>query len=99
MRSRLHLAWIRSQQCCVPGCKTRPSVAHHVRTGTGGGTGIKPGDEWAVPMCQDHHDAGHTIGWPTFEKRHQIDLVERAEWMALTSPVIGTEPGAEEFAE
>jgi hypothetical protein len=41
---------------------SRPVSVHHVRAGTGGGTGLKPGDEWAVPLCADHHHAGHTVG-------------------------------------
>jgi hypothetical protein len=97
MKSQKHLRWVRSLKCSVPGCKDRGVVAHHVRNGTGGGTSIKPGDEWAIPLCQDHHHAGHTVGWQTFELRHSIDLREIAKWLAKVSPIIGTEPGAMEF--
>jgi hypothetical protein len=99
MRSARHLEWVRSLKCCVPGCNNRSTVAHHVRNGTSAGTSIKPGDEWTVPLCQDHHHAGHAIGWRSFELRHGIDLREQAKWLALVSPIIGMEPGAEEFAE
>src|SRR5215813_891921 len=51
LRSRVaHLAFVRLLPCVACG-KAAPSDAAHVRTGTDGGTGMKPGDRYAVPLC------------------------------------------------
>jgi hypothetical protein len=73
-----HLAWIRSLSCLVPGCRVRGCDPHHVREGTGGGTGLKPGDDKAVPLCHEHHMELHDRGRRTFAARHRLDLVEQA---------------------
>jgi hypothetical protein len=84
-----HLAWVRSLPCSVlrPTCGT-VIHAHHVRAGTGGGTGIKPGDEWAVPLCAGHHSEGHTGGWRTFEAKYRVDLRRVAMELAVASPFL-----------
>lgn len=64
-RSRAYLAWLRQQPCV--GCKRAPAgVAAHVRIGGGGGTGLKPSDFRAVPMCHDCHTWQHATGERTF---------------------------------
>jgi hypothetical protein len=85
-----HLAYIRSLPCAVKSreCKG-PIHPHHVRNGTGGGTSMKPGDEWAVPICAYHHlEDGHRHGWVTFEEKHRIDLRALAEQLAARSPYL-----------
>lgn len=81
-----HLAWVRSMSCCVGGarCGTK-THAHHVRAGTGGGTGMKPPDSAAVPLCAAHHSEGHTKGWVTFEAKYRVDLRAIADGLAATS--------------
>lgn len=90
--STLHLAWIRSMPCAVHrhtcGQKTH---AHHVRRATGGGTGHKPDDRWAVPLCCTHHAEGHQTGWVTFEAKYGVDLRAIAEGLAATSPYLERE--------
>lgn len=92
-----HLAHIRSMRCAVVGCVSPGHgaiVPHHVRENTGGGTGLKPGDEWTVPLCgglAGHHVLGHRIGWDTFQIRYSIDLRKRAIELAIASPHISEE--------
>lgn len=50
--------------------------------------GLKPGDEWAVPLCHRHHMEGHTSGWNTFELRHGTDLRAAALKLAADSPFL-----------
>lgn len=83
-----HANWVRHMPCCIgrPECRGRKIHAHHVRRGTGGGTGRKPEDRWCVPLCISHHMEGHQTGWQTFEKKYQIDLRQLAEYLASISP-------------
>ena len=57
-----------SRYSCA-GCGNPMEHAHHVRLGTGGGTGMKPGDEWMIPLCSPCHDYVHTKGQKSFEKK------------------------------
>jgi hypothetical protein len=70
----------------VPGCLTSPIECAHVRTGTDGGTGLKPSDRWAISLCRDHHREQHRIGERAFERRYNIDLYELALEFARKSP-------------
>jgi len=84
-----HLAWLRTLPCSVPKCRApAPSEAHHVRLGTDGGTGLKPSDKWAVPLCHRHHRQLHQVGQVTFNSLHAIDLKTEAEWLAARSPAL-----------
>jgi len=84
-RDPKHLAWVRLQPCCVPGC-SRPQVeAHHVRTAANSGTGLKPPDTATVPLCAVHHLQGHSIGWRTFQDSHGVDLMAIARECAAQS--------------
>jgi hypothetical protein len=85
LRSPAHLAWIRTQPCCVAGCRNTRIHAHHVRTGQTGGLGLKPSDLTAVPLCAIHHDEVHR-GARTFERVHGLDLRELARSYADASP-------------
>lgn len=83
LRSPAHLAWIRTRPCCVRQCWREPIHAHHDRHGAG--TGIKPDDSQALPICWWHHEQGHRIGWKTFEALHGLDLTVIASWLAFLS--------------
>lgn len=85
LRSPAHLAFVRSHQCCVPGCKLVPIEAAHVRTGTGGGMGVKPGDDWTISLCRWHHAEQHQIGEPAFEAKYVIDMKKLAQAFAAAS--------------
>jgi len=55
-----HRKWIRQQKCLLDGPFCGGSMhAHHVRTASNSGTGMKPDDEWCVPLCSTHHDRHH----------------------------------------
>jgi hypothetical protein len=80
--SRSHQDFIRSLPCL--GCGRAPqSEQAHVRTGTDGGTGLRPSDRYSVPLCAPCHRTGpkaqHTIGEPAFWSAKGIDPGQVAE--------------------
>ena len=72
-----HLAFIRLLPCVACG-KAAPSEAAHVRTGTDGGVGMKPGDRYAFPLCTACHAKQHRLGELTFWSALRIDPVNVA---------------------
>ena len=82
-----HRAFIRTLFCCA--CGAAPTVFAHVRASTWGdvvvpleergGTGIKPADKWAVPLCQHCHTDQHQYGEQTFWKAQDINPLELAQ--------------------
>jgi hypothetical protein len=44
-----------------------------VRTGTDGGTGMKPGDPYSVPLCTACHAKQHRTGELTFWSSLRVD--------------------------
>jgi hypothetical protein len=72
-----HLAFIRLLSCVACG-KAAPSEAAHVRTGTDGGVGMKPGDRYAIPLCTACHAKQHRVGELTFWSALRIDPVNVA---------------------
>jgi hypothetical protein len=72
-----HLAFIRLLPCVACG-KAAPSEAAHVRTGTDGGVGMKPGDRYAIPLCTACHAKQHRVGELTFWSALRIDPVNVA---------------------
>ena len=72
-----HLAFVRQLPCVACG-KAAPSEPAHVRTGTDGGGGMKPGDRYAVPLCAACHAKQHRIGELTFWSALRIDPVNVA---------------------
>ncbi len=86
VRSPAHLKWVREHHCCVPGCEQVPIEAAHVRTGTGGGMGMKPGDDWTISLCRDHHAEQHRLGERRFEETYRISMRELAKEFAIKSP-------------
>jgi hypothetical protein len=81
-----HRAWVRRHHCCVPGCRQLPIECAHVRSGTDGGTGLKPSDKWVISLCAFHHIEQHQIGEAGFERRYGLDLRELARAFAANSP-------------
>lgn len=75
-KDKKYLKWIKSLPCCV--CHAPADDPHHI-TGTGkGGTGTKPGDNYAIPLCRGHHNELHHDP-SRFEVRHgrQIEYLDR----------------------
>lgn len=60
VRSQKYLAHIRKHPCLI--CGTTEVQAHHLRHADQRGWGMKNGDEWAVPLCADHHMDCHRTG-------------------------------------
>ena len=68
-RDRRHLAFVRSLGCLACAREGR-SEAAHIRSGTDGGTGLKPNDRFTVPLCggldgchADQHRRGELDFW------------------------------------
>lgn len=88
LRSPSHLAFVRGHQCSVAGCDQMPIEAAHVRCGTGGGMGMKPGDDWTISLCRVHHAEQHQIGERAFEQKHALDMKALAQAFAEASPAL-----------
>lgn len=77
-----HRVFLRSHHCVVKGCPAEPIEVSHIRTAANAGTGIKPMDAFAVPMCasdpaigyEGHHAEYHRIGHKDFEAKYKLDL-------------------------
>lgn len=73
-----HLTWVRGHECAIAGraghvCTGKIEAAH-VRLGTDGGMAVKPGDNWAIPLCAGAHAEQHNIGEASFSARYGIDM-------------------------
>ena len=78
---------------CVPGCRRQSLIeAHHVRRAGTSGTGVKPGDEWCVPLCFVHHNDLHRRGETTCTTEWGIDLEYTATRIATASRLLGVLP-------
>lgn len=84
-RSPAHRAWVRGFACCACGSTAAIECAH-VRSGTDGGTGIKPSDVWCISLCRDCHARQHVVGEPAFEREHRIDMKALAREFLAKSP-------------
>ena len=83
-----HRAWVRKHRCSVRGCRGQPIVCAHVRSGTDGGLGLKPSDQWTISLCQHHHLEQHIIGEEAFEANYDLNLIELAREFARRSPYL-----------
>ena len=72
-----HLVFVRQLPCVACG-KAAPSEAAHVRTGTDGGTGMKPNDRYALPLCAACHGKQHRMGELTFWSALRVDPLNLA---------------------
>jgi hypothetical protein len=68
-RNKEHLRFVARQPCLV--CGRKPADAHHLRYIQPRALGLKPSDEFTVPLCRVHHRAVHRVG------------DERAWWKAI----------------
>jgi hypothetical protein len=84
-RCPAHRAWVRGHACCACGSQTAIECAH-VRTGTDGGTGIKPSDRWTISLCKECHARQHQQGEQTFERETGLDMKAMAEAFYRASP-------------
>ena len=92
LRCEAHRQFIRGHMCILfqrrgHACWGKTEAAH-VRTGTDGGTGVKPSDNFTVPMCSAAHRQQHDIGEAAFEKKWGIDMRAIADGLAKISPAL-----------
>jgi hypothetical protein len=78
IRDKAHLAFVAAQACLV--CQRAPCDAHHLKFAQPRSLGRKVSDEFAVPLCRDHHQQLHCQGneiawWANF----QITPIEAAK--------------------
>ena len=59
-RDRAHLEFVASQPCLL--CGRQPCDAHHLRFMQPRALGRRVSDEFAVPLCRNHHRALHRSG-------------------------------------
>jgi hypothetical protein len=87
-RSDQHLRFVRGHVCVAfeSGECQGKIHAHHIRSAATAGTGIKPSDFDAVPLCEVHHRSIHDHGSKTFAERYKVDLTAIAEKFAKVSP-------------
>jgi hypothetical protein len=60
VRDKAHLAFVAAQACLV--CQRAPCDAHHLKFAQPRSLGLKVSDEFAVPLCRDHHQQLHRQG-------------------------------------
>ncbi len=81
-----HRKWLRTFQCVVNNCQGGHIEVSHIRTAANAGTGIKPHDAFAVPMCSECHAYYHRIGHKTFERIYILNLAALAAEFTRKSP-------------
>lgn len=84
-----HRKWLRTFRCvCTEwGClNIDPIEVSHIRTAANSGTGLKPHDSFAVPMCSHHHQIYHRMGHDTFERVYDLNLKQLAIEFTRKSP-------------
>ena len=86
-----HRKWLRSHECvvtlsdCNVACSSVVEVSH-IRTAANSGTGLKPRDSDAVPMCSLHHRNYHDYGHETWQRVYGLDLAKLAAEFASRTP-------------
>lgn len=89
IRSLDHLRFVRKQGCVgsrsLHVCNG-PVQACHVRRGTDGGAGLKPGDNFTIPLCVYLHLYQHEVGEKRFEKEYGINMRKIADALWTRSP-------------
>lgn len=75
LRDKKYLQSFKERKCCI--YKTsHDTVAHHLRIGTDGGTGIKPSDCYCIPLSHKAHSELHNQGEKTFLKKYSHILTD-----------------------
>lgn len=88
LRSKKHLAHVRSFGCCI--CQNPTCDAHHLRSvGHLASAALKNGDDYTIPLCRKHHDELHAFGdEAVFLALHGIDVVLILEKLKEGSDVV-----------
>ena len=102
-RSEKHRRWVAARDCiaCYPGYSGNcgdsqhtderddaVSQCCHLRRGHRGGMGLKPSDEWTVPLCERHHrhmdthpEGPAAWAYETFVEGTAERLAEQSPWV------------------
>ena len=90
IRLPVHLKHVRGHICAISGREGHVCegsvIAHHVHEDADGGTGIKPSDCYAIPLCDGAHVLLHLKGETWFQAHFKIDLVALAAAFWRMSP-------------
>ncbi len=78
IRDRGYLDWLRDQPCAATN-RFPPSDPAHVRSGSNGGTGMKPSDDNALPLSHNEHAEQHRIG----EIAYWRDRIMKDDWLLM----------------
>ena len=82
-----HLQFVRLHVCALQNIRCAGKVeAAHIRMGTDGGIGVKPSDNYAVPLCNFHHRTQHNLGEAAFWEAAGIDPLKLAAQLWQSSP-------------
>ncbi len=78
VRDEAHRKFIATLPCLVSRVHGRTQCAH-IRSGTGGGMGIKPSDEFCVPLSVEEHAKQHRIGESKYWGEHLPNAIAIAK--------------------
>ena len=72
-----YIKFIKSHHCLICGkSPVDPDHLEHIQMGGSNPQGIK--DFSCVPLCRQHHQERHSIGFYQFEHKHSINLYKEA---------------------
>ncbi len=68
-------AWIKKQSCLIS--DTIPVDPHHLKNiNKLDGLGMKPSDDYCIPLSRELHSELHSMPVADFEKKYNVDLLE-----------------------
>jgi len=79
IRDKAYREWLRSQPCVLCGAYATPSMDVVAAHASGGGIGIKAGDDTAIPLCTSCHSTEH-LGPATFAAMIEVQTGQTREW-------------------
>lgn len=80
VRDKKYRQWISEQPCVACGriaTDDMPNIPAHQRDIGDGGMGLKPGDNWLLPLCNDCHHEEHRGNKSFWNARHWINRYQR----------------------
>jgi len=97
IRDKKYLAYVKRNGSGCLVCGRKEVDAHHLRHAQHRGWGLKNGDQWAVPLCREHHTDCHRTGKEArWWAMHGIDAIA---WAEMNYMVYGEHTSQEENKE